>query len=439
MDKREAVLDIFRGALDTVLPVNLIREALRLEGDDLVVEGKRYRLDDYRRIFIFGSGKASLEMAKAAETILGERVSGGLVVGNYEDQSLRRVRTYASSHPIPTEKSIEAAEMLSSSLASLDDGDLYLYLLSGGNSALVEKPIPPVTLGEIQEMIKLLLNCGAPIEEMNMVRKHLSTVKGGRLGRFARARGIVLVVSDVIGDDLEAIGSAPLFCDSSSYQDVAAIFSRYELWENVPASIASIIKKGLLGEIEETPKQPSPLIDHFIIGSNLKLLVKGKERAQALGFKTAIMTSRLRGEAREAAKAVLSLGEEIANTGNPFAPPVCLLFGGETTVTVRGRGRGGRNQEMCLSLLKEMKGDPRFCFLSAGTDGIDGASDAAGAVVDKESYRIARELSLNFDTYLGQNNSYEFLKKTGDLIITGPTGTNVIDMSILIVTKDNGL
>jgi len=192
----------------------------------------------------------------------------------------------------------------------------------------------------------------------------------------------------------------------------------------------------------ETPKPGDPVfrsVRNLIVGNNRQALAAASAAAGELGFHVLTLSSSLRGEAREAAKAVLSLGEEIANTGNPFAPPVCLLFGGETTVTVRGRGRGGRNQEMCLSLLKEMKGDPRFCFLSAGTDGIDGASDAAGAVVDKESYRIARELSLNFDTYLGQNNSYEFLKKTGDLIITGPTGTNVIDMSILIVTKDNGL
>ncbi|MHB9098884.1 MAG: MOFRL family protein, partial [Syntrophales bacterium] len=190
----------------------------------------------------------------------------------------------------------------------------------------------------------------------------------------------------------------------------------------------------LAGEMEETPKEPSPLIDHFLIGSNLKILEKGRERAEALGIPTRIMSSRLRGEAREVAKAILAIGEEIATTGHPFAPPVCLLFGGETTVTLKGDGMGGRNQEMALAVLREFQGNPRFLFLSAGTDGIDGHSDAAGALVDHTSWEKAKELGLRIDDYLARNDSYHFFRETGDLIMTGPTGTNVMDMTALLIT-----
>ncbi|MDI6726997.1 MAG: glycerate kinase [Smithellaceae bacterium] len=433
MFQRESVKEIFTYALQTVLPDNLIRDKVRIDGQWLIIEDKRYQLGACEKIHVLGSGKASIEMAKSMEKVLGERLAGGLVVANYDEEFSESIRSYAGSHPILTEKSVLAAEMLSDELSRLSEDDFFIYLLSGGNSALVEKPVPPVTLEEMQEMIRLLLANGVPIEEMNIVRKHLSTVKGGRLGRLTKARGVVLVLSDVIGEDLEAIGSAPLYQDSSSYQDVLAILNRYNIRDAVPASIAGVIGRGLTGEIEETPKTPNDRIDHIIIGSNMKFLLKARQKAQSLGMTAHIMTSTLRGEAREVAKAIVSLGEEIIKSGNPYPAPVCLLFGGETTVTVKGKGRGGRNQEMCLAALRELRDNPRYIFLSAGSDGIDGASEAAGAIVDHTSYKKAQELSLKYDEYLGNNNSNQFLEKTGDLIITGPTGTNVIDMTILVV------
>ncbi len=433
MINRNSVVKIFSEALKTVLPDNMIRNAVKIEGSYLVIEDTRYRIGDSAKIHLLGSGKAAIEMAKPIEQLLGERLAGGLVVANYEEEFSNVVRSFASSHPILTDKSVLAAQMLSQELSGLKEDDFFIYLLSGGNSALVEKPISPITLTEMQEMIRLLLAGGVPIEEMNVVRKHLSTVKGGRMASLTKARGVVLVLSDVIGDDLEAIGSAPLYCDSSSYQDVYNILDKYGIRKAVPESIAQVINQGLCGEIPETPKKPSERIDHVIIGSNRKLLERAKEYALSLGISAHVMTSSLRGEAREVAKAIVSLGEEIMKYSQPFAAPICLLFGGETTVTLRGQGRGGRNQEMCLAVLKELRGNERYIFLSAGTDGIDGASDAAGAVVDGGSHEMAEQLSLRYDAYLNENNSNEFLAQTGDLIIIGPTGTNVMDMTILIV------
>ena len=433
MTNRDKLTAVFTEALSSVLPGNLVRDALKCEAGVLTIEGKSYRLGDYRGVHIYGSGKAAIETAHAVRRVLEGNVADCLVVCNY-DANVEGVCVFESSHPVLTEKSIRAAEILMEKFSTLSPDDFFIFVLSGGSSALLEKPAPPITLAEMQTLVKGLLANGVPIEDLNVVRKHLSLVKGGRLGRLSRARGIVLVVSDVIGDDLEAIGSAPLFFDRSSYADTQAIMKKYALWDTAPESIRQIVQKGLAGEIEETPKAPSPLIDHFLIGSNLKILGKTKDTLEDLGIPARIMSSRLRGEAREVAKAILAMGEEIASSGQPFSAPVCLLFGGETTVTLKGSGRGGRNQEMALAALGEFKGDPRFVFLSAGTDGIDGHSDAAGAAVDHRSWEKAQALGLRIDDYLARNDSYHFFQRTGDLIMTGPTGTNVMDITALLIS-----
>jgi hydroxypyruvate reductase/glycerate 2-kinase len=322
---------------------------------------------------------------------------------------------------------------LGEAMGGLGEDDFFLYLLSGGSSALLEWPSPPVTLPELQATARLLLEGGLAIDEINMVRKHLSRVKGGRLGRMTKARGLVLVISDVLGDDLQTIGSAPLYCDGSSYQQVVDLLSRFNLWESLPASVRGLLADGAAGVCEETPKEPNPRIEHLLIGSNVLALEKAAARSEALGIQAPIMTSRLRGEAREVAKAIVAVGEEILASGRPFAPPVCLLFGGETTVTVRGKGRGGRNQEMCVAALREIGERRGLLFFSGGTDGIDGNSEAAGAAVDWQSFARAQELGLRIDDYLGANNSNQLLASTGDLIVTGPTGTNVMDITMLFV------
>lgn len=437
MDSRQIILDLFTEAVNAALPNNMLRHTLAMDGDTLTIMGKRYPLGRTQGIHVFGSGKASVRAAMAVEEILGERIAGGLVISNYDEGPLKKIEVSVSAHPVPDGRSLQAAELMMRALSGLSRDDIFIYLLSGGSSSLLEKPIPPLSLSDLQDMSKMLIQAGLTIEEMNTVRKHLSLVKGGKLARLTEAKGIVLVISDVIGDDLETIGSAPLYADRSSFHDTFAILSRYGLWEGVPMNVRSLIEQGLSGDLEETPKSVPPHIDHYIIGSNIESLRKAKEKAEAMGIKAHIVSSRLRGEAREVARAIISIGEEILITANPFASPVCLLFGGETTVTVRGQGKGGRNQEMCLAALKEIRNRKGLLFLSAGTDGIDGNSHAAGAMVDHQSYERVLELGLNMDDYLNRSDSNGLFEQTGDLIITGPTGTNVMDITMLYIEGGN--
>ncbi len=430
---RGKMISILRQTLAATLPANMVREKLDYRDGVLVIEGQSFSVPEERGAHLFGSGKAAVETARAVKELLGDKLREGFIVSNYP-ASLEGVEVFESSHPVLTEKSVRAAEILIEKMTALSEEDFFIYVLSGGSSALVEKPVPPISLADMQLLTKGLLAGGVPIEEINIVRKHLSLVKGGRLGRLARARGVVLVVSDVIGDDLEAIGSGPLFFDRSTFADAQEIMKKYRLWENAPVAVRKVIERGLSGELEDTPKRINPRIEHFIIDSNVKALRKAKENAAQLGITARIMTARLRGEAREIARAIVAIGEEIAATGQPFAPPALLLFGGETTVTLRGDGRGGRNQEMALAVLGELRGNPRFVFFSLGTDGIDGNSDAAGAIVDQESWEKAQKLNLNVEQYLSRNDSYGFFEQTGDLVKTGPTGTNVIDIMALLIS-----
>jgi glycerate 2-kinase len=417
--------------LEAVLPENLIRDSVAIVDDVLIIEEKGFPIGPL--IHVFGSGKASIRTAKAFEDLMSDRIAGGLIASSYNDSPLDKIDIYTSSHPVPDEKSIMAAELLIERLSSLSENDFFIYLLSGGSSSLIEKPLPPLTIDDLRHVSTLLMNSGASIEELNAVRKHLSMVKGGRLAQMTKARGVVLVISDVIGDDLETIGSAPFYKDRSTFADAWNILNRYNLYDQVSLGVRVLIEEGLAGEREETLKEEPLQIDHIVIGSNSKALQRAKEKAASLDMTAHIMTSRLRGEAREIAKAIVALGEETSITRNPSDMPVCLIFGGETTVTVKGNGKGGRNQEMCLSALKEIGHSSDMVFLSAGTDGIDGNSSDAGAVVDCTSYHRVEELDLRIDDYLRRNDSNRLLKQIGDLITTGPTGTNVMDITILII------
>lgn len=419
--------------LNAVLPEKLIRNSVTLTDDELSIEGRRFSILKGTHVHIFGSGKASIRSAKVLEDIIRDRISDGLIVSNYNDGSLGKIDVCVGSHPIPNERSILAAEHLISRVSGLSKDDFFIYLLSGGTSSLIERPVPPLTLDDLQSVSRFLMNSGSSINELNAVRKHLSMIKGGRLAQMTKARGVILVISDVIGDDLETIGSAPFYRDGSTFRDVWNILLKYDLCDRMPAAVKALVEKGLTGQAEETPKDPPLNIEHIIIGSNIKALKSAKEKALSLGINAHIMTSRLRGEAKEIAKVIVAMGEEIVMTRNPFDTPVCLIFGGETTVTLRGEGKGGRNQEMCLCALKEIGDRSNIIFLSAGTDGIDGNSEAAGAIVDCYSYEKVQALGLRIDEYLERNDSTHLFEHTGDLIITGPTGTNVMDITILLI------
>lgn len=433
MNSRGMIEQIFRAGLDAVLPENLFRNLINIDKNSLIIQGKRYPFDPQKGIYVFGSGKSSVRTARVLEQILQDRITDGLVVSNYDDGSLSKIKVFVSSHPVPDQRSFEAADLLLEAISRLDESEFFIYVLSGGSSALMEKPIYPLGLEDLQSVSHLLLRQGMAIGEINIIRKHLSLIKGGGLGKVSRARGLVIVISDVLGDDLETIGSAPLYYDRSNYSDAEEVLIRYNLWNKLPPVVQDTIRKGLAGQLPETPKSVNPNLDHIIAGSNMVALARAKKEAESLGFASHIMTSRLRGEARDVARVIISLGEEILLSRNPFSPPVCLLFGGETTVTVTGTGRGGRNQEMCLAALKEIGNRDSLLFLSAGTDGIDGNSEAAGALVDRNTYEAIWNKGLLVDNYLSNNDSGSLFGETGSLIITGPTGTNVMDLTILLV------
>ena len=429
MDLKKLAVELFLKSVESVKPSNLIPQNLSLYKYSLKIKGKSFTIPE--KLHVFGSGKAAIEMAKSVKNILNNRVAGGLIVSNYYE-NLGNLEVCMGSHPVPDKRSILAAERLIERMSSLSSRDFFIYLLSGGSSALIEKPIPPISLEDIKITNQILLENSVPIDEINIIRKHISLIKGGRLGRITQGKGIVLVISDVIGDDLFTIGSAPLYYDTSTYNDALNVIEKYNLKDKVPKNVLKVLNDGKNGLIPETPKEENPKIKHFLIGNNSKALESAKAEMDNL-ISTYIMTSQLKGEAREVAKSIIAIGKEIEKNSRPFKPPVCLLFGGETTVEVLGNGKGGRNQEMVLSALIELKNTQNIVFLSCGTDGIDGNSNYAGAVIDSNDFKRLKETNLNPFKFLKNNDSNTFFKEFDGLIKTGYTGTNVMDISILIV------
>lgn len=443
--------DIFRAALERVDPTSMVRRALRLRGDVLEVAPELgtavYDLAEVDRVVVTGMGKASARMALGIEELLGDRIQGGLVVvkaGHVEQ--LRRVRWMEASHPVPDESSQRAAQALLDLAGTFDRRTLVINLISGGGSALLCAPAqgpdgkPLLTLEEKKEVTRVLLSCGATIHEVNCVRKHLSRIKGGRLAlAFAPATSLNLVLSDVVGDDLDVIASGPAVADPSTFGDALAVLRRYGVGPRIPAAARRALEAGAAGDLEETPKPGDPALAraaHVLIGTNRQALLAAQERARALGYAPLVLTSRLTGEAREAALFLLGIGEDVAASGFPVAPPACILAGGETTVTVRGAGKGGRNQELALAFLAAMpraRADREMVLLAASTDGNDGPTDAAGAFASREIGERARSLGLDPAPYLAANDSFHFHERAGSLLRTGPTNTNVSDVAILLV------
>ena len=430
MRLRDTANHLFMTGLKALLP-----ETVLLQEDTLVIQDTQYRLRPGQKIYLFGSGKAAIPMARTMEDILGDRLVGGTVVSNSLDTAGGpvQVRVLQGAHPVPDDKSLVAGDTLLREITLLDRDNFFIYLLSGGSSALVEKPAYPVNLAEMQTTTRLLLEHNVTIGEVNTVRKHLSAIKGGGLGAAVAAGGAVLVISDVVNDDLETIGSAPLYFDSTTFDAARTILMRADLWERIPSAVRHRIEQGAAGKIAETPKRENNRIRHFLVGSNRRALDTIIQEAAALGYIARIMTAGLEGEAREVAKVLIAMAREVAAHHTPFHPPACLLFGGETTVQVRGNGRGGRNQELALAALKALGNHDNIVLLSAGTAGIDGNSEAAGAMADAAGYQAARQQGLAIDTYLDRNDANGFFQATGGLVITGPTGTNVMDIVIILV------
>jgi hydroxypyruvate reductase len=437
-DNRKTMEEILHAGLDAVDPEQAVRRYMRREQDALLVGASSYQLDRYRRVIIIGAGKGTAPMAKALEDILGDRLTAGWIVVKYGyGMPLQKTHVVEAGHPIPDIAGLTGAEELLRQLEGCTEEDLVIFAFSGGGSALLPVPVPPLSLEDKQACTRVLMECGASIDEINAIRKHLSRTKGGQLAREAYpATMISLLLSDVVGDRLDVIASGPTVPDESTYRDCMAIAERYDLIERLPKAVVEHFRRGIAGDVEETPKQGDPLfakVQNLIVGNNRDCLLAARDKAVSLGYHTLVLTSQLEGEAREVARVVAAMGKEIHQVGIPLTPPACILAGGETTVTIHGKGKGGRNQELALACAIDIDGWTGISMFSAGTDGTDGPTDAAGAMVDGTTCFRAREGGLNPQSFLAANDSYTLFEALADLIKTGPTRTNVMDMICLLV------
>jgi hydroxypyruvate reductase len=435
---REHALQIFQAGLQAVDPVEAINRHIKLEKNLLIIGGKQFNLDDYDNILVVGAGKAGAPMAKAVEDLMENRISDGvIVVKDGHGLSLKKVKVCEASHPVPDERGVQGTEEILSLVEKAGERDLVICLISGGGSALLIAPVQEISLEDKQDATKLLLACGATIHEFNTVRKHLSRAKGGRLAQMANPATITsLILSDVVGDDLDVIASGPTVPDSSTFKDAQQILEGYGIWGDLASSVRNHIEKGVSGQIEDTPKSDNAAFlqcSQVLVGTNLQALKAAGKAAERLGYRPLILSSKVEGEAREVAKFYSAIAREVLESSYPMEPPVCVLAGGETTVTLQGDGLGGRNQEFALASALAIEGLDKVIVLSGGTDGTDGPTDAAGAIADGNTVARARESGLDPKNFLQRNDSYNFFQKLDDLVITGPTRTNVMDIYMLLV------
>jgi glycerate 2-kinase len=434
---------IFQAALDAVEPHAAVLKSLSRSNHLLrIISGKkvtkRIDLRKIQRIFLVGAGKAAAPMAEAIEQVLGDRLSSGIVVVKTgHGLNLTKTNVLEASHPVPDEAGVAAARRIKALLATALAGDLVLSVISGGGSALLALPADGLDLAAKQSVSRLLLGCGASIQEINAVRKHLSQVKGGQLAVAAAPAPVInLMLSDVVGDDPDTIASGPFVPDRSTFQDVAAIMLRYNLAQKIPVAVQRYVERGLKGEVPETPKLESPAfrrVINLVVGSNYQALLAAAAAAKGRGYRPLILSSMITGETRDVAKVHAALAKEVRASGHPVRSPACLISGGETTVTLKGPGRGGRNQEFALAGAKELAGMSDVLLFSSGTDGSDGETDAAGAVADGFTCARALEAGMSPLRHLESNNAYPFFTRLGDLVITGPTRTNVMDIHLVLV------
>lgn len=435
---RHDALIIFQAGLSAVDPARCIARHLDRRDNLLEIENHLYNLSNYQNIYVIGAGKAAAAMGKALEMLLGGYLTAGIINTKYGHAlPLKTIKIHEAGHPVPDVSGLRGTQEIVRLLQLTGEKDLIFCLLSGGGSALLPLPVEGVTLEEKQEMTRMLLECGATIHEINALRKHLSRVKGGRLARLACPSPLIsLILSDVIGDDLDVIASGPTAPDRSTYRDCLKILDKYNLQNRVPPSILNLLSKGARGEIEETPKVGDPAFkrtQNVIIGRNLDAVEAAKQKACELGYHTLILSTFVQGETREIARMHAALAREILSSGHPVPKPACLISGGETTVTLRGSGLGGRNQEFALAAAMKIDGLRDVLILSGGTDGTDGPTEAAGALADGTTLRRASKIGLDALRYLRENNSYHFFRPLGDLLITGPTRTNVMDLRLVLV------
>jgi glycerate 2-kinase len=431
---------LFTAAVAAVDPRTLIGRAIAVDHDSLLVhahesEARTSSIPLPDRVFIIGAGKGAGLLAQGLEAVLGARVRDGVVVvPTGVSVDTQRVTLVHGEHPLPGPGSVSGAERIRALLARTQPSDLLCFCLTGGASSLLVSPAVGLSLADKLAVNRLLLACGADIHELNTVRKHLSQIKGGHLARFAFPTPLVsFILSDVIDDDLSTIGSGPTVPDASTFQDAWNILDRYQLLEQVPASVFAYLTAGCRGTQPETPKPGDPVfaqVHNFLLGSNRIALAAAATTAKAAGFLPIVLPSPLVGDTTDSAR---QFAAELRRQLVTIREHVCVLAGGETTVRLTGHGKGGRNQEFALVVARELTGEERWALLSAGTDGIDGPTDAAGAFVDGYTVHRARAYDLDPAQVLAENDSYRFFRTLGDLFSPGPTGTNVMDLKIALL------
>lgn len=428
---------LLMAGLEAADPAEAVRRHVARTGSILRVAGRRYDLRRHGRVVVVGAGKATARMAVALEEILGRRIAEGLIVVKYGHRlPTSRVAVVEAAHPVPDRAGQEAAAGILSLVRSLTRDDLLFVLLSGGASSLLPAPAEGITLAAMQQTTGLLLRSGASIREINGVRKHLSALQGGRLLAATPASVVALILSDVLGNDLSAIGSGPTAPDPTTFEDACTVLRRYSLWQDAPQAVRRLLAEGRRGRQAETPKPGAPLfrrVQNQIVGSNTASVAAVAAEARRAGLTPLVLSTTLTGEAREAAQLFGGIAREIVASGRPVRRPACIIAGAELTVTVRGKGVGGRAQEFALAAAREIAGLPNVWIAGFGTDGTDGPTDAAGAVVDGETLARAARAGLDPTEILLDSDSYRFFKKLGGHIMTGPTGTNVNDLYLLIV------
>lgn len=436
--RRRQIVSILQAALEAVDPAEAVKRFMRLQDGALWVHDRVYDLATIEHIYVVGAGKAGAPMAQAVEDILGDRITAGAINVKYGHVApTQRIRVREAGHPIPDEAGVEGSHEIAHWLAQAGPNDLVLCLISGGGSALLPLPVEGVTLGDLQTLTDALLRAGANIVEINSIRKHLDRLKGGKLAALTNgAQVIALILSDVVGNPLDAIASGPTVPDSSSFADAWTLLERYGLITQAPTAIRTFLQAGCRGEIAENPKEGDPLferVQNVIVASNDLAAQAAERTAQELGFSTLLLSTFIEGEAREVARVFAALAREELASSRPISRPACIIAGGETTVTLRGHGRGGRNQEMALSGALRLDGLTDVALVCLATDGTDGPTDASGALADGATIMRARALGLDAWAHLENNNAYPFFAALGDLLLTGPTNTNVNDLTFVLV------
>ena len=435
---RKHARQIFQAGLQAVDPVEAIIGHVTLQDKALIISGRQFNLKDYDRILVVGAGKAVAPMAKAVEDLLGNRISDGVIVVKDEHGlPLKKIKICEASHPVPDERGVQGTEEILSLVETAGKRDLIICLISGGGSALLIAPAGDISLEDKQNATKLLLACGATIHEFNTIRKHLSRAKGGRLAQMAYPATVTsLILSDVVGDDLDVIASGPTVPDSSTFDDAVQILKDHGIWDRLAPAVRNHLEKGASGQIEDTPKSDNAVFQQcsqVLVGTNLQALKAAGQEARKLGYRPLILSSKVEGEAREVARFYTAIAREVLSSGNPLKPSACILAGGETTVTLTGEGRGGRNQEFALAAALTIAGLNNIVVLSGGTDGTDGPTDAAGAIADGTTVTRALEKGLDPKDFLRRNDSYSLFQPLEDLLMTGPTRTNVMDIYLMLV------